>query len=94
MPWKAAAHITGGGLLENVPRALPEGCAAELERSSWRVPEIFELVAGRGGVEEDEMFGTFNMGLGLVLVAAEPLEGFPVVGRVVEQAGSRRVILR
>ena len=94
LPWKAAAHITGGGLLENVPRALPEGCAAELERSSWRVPEIFELVAGRGGVEEDEMFGTFNMGLGLVLVAAEPLEGFPVVGRVVEQAGSRRVILR
>ena len=94
LPWKTAAHITGGGLLENVPRALPEGCAAELERSSWRVPEIFELVAGRGGVEEDEMFGTFNMGLGLVLVAAEPLEGFPVVGRVVEQAGSRRVILR
>jgi len=40
------------------------------------------------------MFGTFNMGLGLVLVAAEPLEGYPVVGRVVEQAGSRRVILR
>jgi phosphoribosylformylglycinamidine cyclo-ligase len=94
LPWKAAAHITGGGLLENVPRALPEGCAAELERSAWRVPEIFELVAGRGGVEEDEMFGTFNMGLGLVLVADEPLEGYPVVGRVVEQAGSRRVILR
>jgi phosphoribosylformylglycinamidine cyclo-ligase len=94
LPWKAAAHITGGGLLGNVPRALPEGYAAELERSAWRVPEIFELLAGRGGVEEDEMFGTFNMGLGLVLVTSEPLEGYPVVGRVVEQAGSRRVILR
>jgi phosphoribosylformylglycinamidine cyclo-ligase len=94
LPWKAAAHITGGGLLENVPRALPEGCAAELDRSAWSVPEIFRLLAGRGNVEEDEMFGTFNMGLGMVLVSARPLDGYPVVGRVVEQSGSRHVILK
>jgi phosphoribosylformylglycinamidine cyclo-ligase len=94
LPWKAAAHVTGGGLLENLPRALPQGCAAELDRSAWSVPEIFRLLAGRGNVEEDEMFGTFNMGLGMVLFSAEPLDGYPVVGRVVEQSGSRRVLLQ
>jgi phosphoribosylformylglycinamidine cyclo-ligase len=94
LPWKAAAHITGGGLLGNLPRVLPAGCAAELDRSAWSVPEIFRLLAGRGNVEEDEMFGTFNMGLGMVLIADQPLDGFPVVGRVIDQAGSRRVVLK
>jgi phosphoribosylformylglycinamidine cyclo-ligase len=93
LPWKAAAHITGGGLLDNLPRALPAGCAAELDRSSWEPPEIFRLVARRGRVDEDEMFGTFNMGLGMVLVASQPLGSFPVVGRVVEQGAGRRVLL-
>jgi len=93
LPWKAAAHITGGGLLDNLPRALPVGCAAQLDRSAWEVPEIFRLLARRGRIDEEEMFGTFNMGLGMVLVSAEPLDGFPVVGRVVEQDGNRRVIL-
>ncbi len=91
--WKAAAHITGGGLLGNLPRALPEGLAARLDRSSWDVPAIFELIARQGQVSEDEMFGTFNMGLGMVLVCAEPPPGLPVVGRVVEQSGSQRVTL-
>ena len=94
LPWKAAAHITGGGLLDNLPRALPPGLAAELDRSAWSVPEIFRLVARRGRIDEDEMLGTFNMGLGMVLVTAEPLPGLPVVGRVVEQAGGRRVLLK
>jgi phosphoribosylformylglycinamidine cyclo-ligase len=93
LPWKAAAHITGGGLLDNLPRALPPGCAAELGRGSWEPPEIFRLVARRGRVDEDEMYGTFNMGLGMVLVAAQPLAGYPVVGRVVEQGAGRRVLL-
>jgi phosphoribosylformylglycinamidine cyclo-ligase len=93
LPWKAAAHVTGGGLLDNLPRALPPGCAAELDRSAWEVPEIFRLVARRGRIDEEEMFGTFNMGLGMVLVSGEPLEDFPLVGRVVEQDGNRRVIL-
>ena len=93
LPWKAAAHVTGGGLLGNVPRALPPGLAAELDRAAWRVPEIFRLVARRGRVDDEEMLGTFNMGLGMVLVTGEPLDGYPVVGRVVEQAGSGRVQL-
>jgi phosphoribosylformylglycinamidine cyclo-ligase len=90
LSWKAAAHVTGGGLLGNVPRALPDGLAAELDRGAWRVPPIFHLIAARGRVADDEMLGTFNMGLGMVLVMAEPVPGLPVVGRVVEQSGPQR----
>ena len=92
--WKAAAHITGGGLLDNVPRALPDGLAADLDRAAWTVPPIFDLIARRGRVAEEEMLGTFNMGLGMVLVSGEPIPGHPVVGRVVEQSGPHRVVLR
>ena len=94
LPWKAAAHVTGGGLLGNVHRALPDGLAAELDRGTWETPPVFELIARRGRVADDEMLGTFNMGLGMVLVTAEPLTGLPVVGRVVEQAGAQRVRVR
>jgi phosphoribosylformylglycinamidine cyclo-ligase len=94
LPWKAAAHVTGGGILGNLHRALPDGLAAELDRGAWPVPPIFELVARRGRVDEDEMLGTFNMGLGMVVVTAEPAAGFPVVGRVVEQSGGQRVRFR
>jgi phosphoribosylformylglycinamidine cyclo-ligase len=94
LPWKAAAHITGGGLLGNVHRMLPDGLAAELDRSAWEVPAIFRLVAERGRVAEEEMLGTFNMGLGMVLAVAAPLPGLPVVGRVVEQSGPQRVRFR
>lgn len=94
LPWKAAAHITGGGLLGNLPRALPDGLGARIERGSWAVPEIFTLMARRGGISEEEMLGTFNLGLGMVLVCAEPVPGLPVVGRVVEQEGAERVRLQ
>jgi phosphoribosylformylglycinamidine cyclo-ligase len=65
---KGMAHITGGGLTENVPRMLPEGCAVEIDRSAWQVPAIFTLLQARGGITASEMFRTFNMGVGLVLV--------------------------
>ncbi len=93
LDWKAAAHITGGGLLGNLPRALPDGLAARLDRSRWEVPAIFRLIAREGQVSDEEMLGTFNMGLGMVLVCAQPAPGLPVVGRVVEQQGSQRVTL-
>jgi len=67
---KGIAHITGGGLIENVPRCLPEGLAAELDTSRWEVPPIFKLVQSKG-VSDEEMWRTFNMGIGLVLVVAE-----------------------
>ena len=65
----AAAHVTGGGLAENVPRALPEGLGARLDRSAWRPPEVFGFLQRIADVSEEEMFRTFNMGLGMVLVA-------------------------
>lgn len=89
LPWKAAAHITGGGLVDNLPRVLPEGLAAEVDRSAWSVPPIFQLVMSHGRVDEDEMLSTFNMGLGMVLVTSEPVPGYPVVGGVVERSGPR-----
>jgi phosphoribosylformylglycinamidine cyclo-ligase len=66
----AAAHITGGGFTENIPRVLPEGLGAEIELGSWPVPPIFGLLAEASGASEDDLYGTFNMGIGMVLVAA------------------------
>lgn len=70
VPVRAMAHVTGGGLTGNLPRVLPPGCRAVIDRSGWAVPPIFALIRERGGVSEEEMFRTFNMGLGLVLVVA------------------------
>jgi phosphoribosylformylglycinamidine cyclo-ligase len=67
---KGLAHITGGGITENLPRTLPEGCAAEIDLQSWQVPPIFGLLQQRGGIAREEMFRAFNMGVGLVIVCA------------------------
>ena len=95
IPWKGAAHITGGGVLGNLPRCLPDGLAARLEKASWEAPPIFGLVARRGRVADDEMYATFNMGLGMVLVVDrdEVPGGAMVVGEVVRQAGTERVTI-
>jgi phosphoribosylformylglycinamidine cyclo-ligase len=69
---KGLAHITGGGLTENVPRALPEGCGVEIDLHAWSVPAIFRLLQQRGAIDATEMFRAFNMGVGLVIVAAAP----------------------
>jgi phosphoribosylformylglycinamidine cyclo-ligase len=66
------AHITGGGLIDNPPRILPEGCAIRLRRGSWEVPRVFPWLRRLGGgVPDDEMFRVFNMGIGLVLIVAD-----------------------
>ncbi len=67
---KGAAHITGGGLTGNIPRMLPEGRQAVLDRGSWWVPPIFALLQARGSLTEVEMLRTFNCGLGLVVAVA------------------------
>lgn len=64
----AIAHITGGGLLENIPRVLPENCAAKLDIDSWQLPDVFEWLQQAGNVEDTEMYRTFNCGVGMVLV--------------------------
>lgn len=67
---KACSHITGGGFYENVPRMLPEGKHAVIEKSSYEVPAIFKMMAREGSVEEKMMYNTYNMGIGMVLAVA------------------------
>jgi phosphoribosylformylglycinamidine cyclo-ligase len=67
---RALAHITGGGFPGNIPRVLPEGLGARVRRGSWEVPALFRLIQSGGGVSADEMFRTFNMGVGMVVVVA------------------------
>ena len=68
----AIAHITGGGLLENPPRVLPQGTVAEIHRSAWPLPAVFEWLQQSGNVEATEMLRTFNCGIGLVVVVPDP----------------------
>jgi phosphoribosylformylglycinamidine cyclo-ligase len=73
---KGAAHITGGGLTDNIPRILPPGLAAEIDRTSWPRQPIFELLKKIGDVPEEDYRRTFNLGVGMVLVVAEKKIGF------------------
>src|SRR5262249_43998931 len=67
---RALAHVTGGGLTDNVPRILPAGTDARIARGAWTVPPIFPVLQRLGGVPDDEMYRVFNMGVGMVCVAA------------------------
>ena len=68
---KGLAHITGGGLIDNVPRILPSNCDAVIETKSWRVPSIFQILQKNGNVDSEEMYQVFNMGIGMVAIVAE-----------------------
>jgi phosphoribosylformylglycinamidine cyclo-ligase len=65
---ESLAHVTGGGIPGNLPRALPSGCAARLETTAWEVPAVFTTLARLGGVPDDDMWETFNMGIGMIAV--------------------------
>ena len=67
---RAVAHVTGGGIVENLPRVLPAGTRAVIDASSWRRPAVFEWIRDAGSIAEDEMWRTFNCGVGMLLVAA------------------------
>jgi phosphoribosylformylglycinamidine cyclo-ligase len=95
---KGAAHVTGGGLVDNLPRILPARCDAVINTASWKIPPIFRLIQQGGDVTREEMFQVFNMGIGMVLVvskrrAAEVLS--QTRGKVIGQtvAGSGKVLL-
>jgi len=81
VPIRAMAHITGGGLTGNLPRVLPAGCRAVIDRGTWPVSEVFRWLQGRGRIDEAEMFRVFNMGIGFVLVVP-PLHAAPVLARL------------
>ena len=68
---KGVSHITGGGFYENIPRSLPEGCAAKIDKSAVKVLPIFDLIAKRGGISEHDMFNTYNMGVGMAVTVAK-----------------------
>jgi len=95
---KGLAHITGGGFLENIPRILPDGVSVEINRGTWPELPIFGLMQKLGNVSDHEMFRTFNMGIGMVVVCSEDegsiLEnglGASHIGKVVD--GDRTVVL-
>ena len=92
---KGLAHITGGGFLENIPRILPDGVSVEIDRGSWTEPPIFGMMQRLGNVSDHEMFRTFNMGIGMVVITPDAslkdeLRAFEI-GRVV--AGDGDVIV-
>jgi phosphoribosylformylglycinamidine cyclo-ligase len=100
---RGMAHITGGGITENLPRILPKGLDAHVELASWEVPPLFTHLQELGSVTQDEMFRTFNMGIGLIaVIPAEQVkkvkailnranEKHCIIGRIVSR-GSRKVI--
>jgi phosphoribosylformylglycinamidine cyclo-ligase len=98
---KGIAHITGSGIPGNLPRILPDGLGARLRRGSWQVQPIFRLIQERGNVAEDEMYLTFNMGLGMIVACAPQdvdalraqLPEALVVGEVIAQKGERRAVI-
>lgn len=99
---KGIAHITGGGITDNLPRVLPEGRQALVRLSAWEPPPVFRLIARAGNVPEDEMYRTFNMGIGMVLIVSPDQtdrieaelkargEAFMAIGEIT--AGERKVV--
>ena len=98
---KGIAHVTGGGLIENVPRMLPDDLAARFDTGAWPVPPIFAQIQEDGGILREEMYRVFNMGLGMVLACdpgrlSDVLRLVPdavEVGEVVVDTGCERVML-
>ncbi|SFJ77144.1 phosphoribosylformylglycinamidine cyclo-ligase [Halobacillus dabanensis] len=92
---KGVAHITGGGFYENIPRALPEGLGVVIEKDSWEVPAIFRFLQEKGSLTEEDMFGVFNMGIGMAVVVdeaeadqvLETVEDAVVIGKVTREEG-------
>ena len=98
---KGMAHITGGGLIDNVPRILPDGLTARFDSHAWTIPPVFKLIQRQGNVDRTEMFHVFNMGIGMVVICAPDdidrlLQALPeakVIGEVVKQVGEARVVI-
>ena len=97
---KGLAHITGGGLVDNLPRVLPSGCDAVIDTSAWKVPALFELIQQGGGVNRSEMYQVFNMGIGMaVVVRAKEAAGLAsrlkarAIGRIEPGSGAVRLAL-
>ncbi|MFH1662779.1 MAG: phosphoribosylformylglycinamidine cyclo-ligase [Chloroflexota bacterium] len=99
---KGMAHITGGGLVGNVPRILPEGLAAKFNSESWSIPSIFQLIQKQGNIDREEMYRVFNMGIGMVVICSpdkveqltSQLPEAIIIGDIVKQSGKARVVIK
>jgi phosphoribosylformylglycinamidine cyclo-ligase len=96
---KGLAHVTGGGLIDNLPRILPANCDAVIETKSWKIPAIFQILKGRGDVDPEEMYQVFNMGIGMVAIVAPRDAGKIMailratrIGRIVRGTGKTRLL--
>jgi phosphoribosylformylglycinamidine cyclo-ligase len=105
-PPAAMAHITGGGFRGNIPRVLPDNCCVRINKDSWQPPPIFRIIRRDAGLDDEEMYGTFNMGIGFVLIVPEDAVdaalkhfndrevGSAVIGEVLPaKPGEERVVL-
>ena len=88
---KAIAHITGGGFLDNIPRILPKGLSVEIQKGTWPILPIFKIIQKQGNVLEKEMYRTFNMGIGLVLISNDKLPIYEI-GEVVKGNGKVKIV--
>jgi phosphoribosylformylglycinamidine cyclo-ligase len=96
---RGLAHITGGGLIDNLPRVLPATCDALIDTKSWRIPPIFRFLLDKGKVDREEMYQVFNMGIGMVAIvaakdaekAARLLKAKPI-GRIAKGSGKTRLV--
>jgi phosphoribosylformylglycinamidine cyclo-ligase len=98
---KGLAHITGGGFPGNVPRILPEGISARFDTGAWEIPPLFRLIQKKGGIEREEMYHVFNMGIGMVVIVSpenarriiKKLPEIKTIGEITTQNNRPRVIL-
>ena len=100
---KGLAHITGGGFVDNIPRVLPKNCDVAIRKGSWEMLPLFQIIAAKGGVPEEELYQVFNMGIGMtVIVSAEKADAVLkfiraqkmaawLIGEVVKGTGGARV---
>jgi phosphoribosylformylglycinamidine cyclo-ligase len=93
LPVKGIIHITGGGFFENIPRIIPEGLGVEIDLGSWSMPSIFNYIQKCGDIERDEMYATFNMGVGMIMIIDEK-EAFKVISRLLDVGEKAAIIGR
>jgi len=91
MDIKGISHITGGGFYENFPRVLPDGLGVKLDKRKWKIPEIFTFIQETGDISEEEMYGVFNMGIGMALIVAK--EDAQETVTILEDLGEKAAII-
>ncbi len=88
---KALSHITGGGLIENIPRVLPKNLQIDIDYNSWKLPELFSFLQKEGNVEDKEMYRTFNCGIGMVLILEE--KDLEIVQKSLQKEGEESIVI-